>query len=143
MKTKLVLFSLLVALIVVSVGCAKTFSEEDVKSFAHPLTEMALVAFDTSDFAAIAPTFTEDMQAALPESQFLSLAKQLKELIGDYVRNSIKYVSASQKGTIITVLYEATYTNDSPVQITISFEQVAGEYKIAGIYFNSAKIRGK
>ncbi|NCO27675.1 MAG: hypothetical protein AUJ99_05955 [Caldisericum sp. CG2_30_36_11] len=137
----------LVAVILIGlilVGCGgKGYTEDDVKSFAHPLTEKVLLGLNNEDYSMFASDFNEDMQTGIPEEQFSSLLSQIKGKVGDYVPDSKKFVSATQKGSYITVVYDAKFTQEDSVKITISFEQIEGTYKISGLYFNSPKLQGK
>lgn len=144
MNKKVLIIFLALALFVIAAGCkSPKITENDVKDYAPSLTERALIAVEKGDYASLAPILTDEMQVVMPEDKFNEISTKVNQLVGSYIRNSIKFQAAEKKGTQITVLYYADYTNDSPVQITITFENVTGEYKIAGLYFNSAKISGQ
>jgi hypothetical protein len=123
------------------IGCGgKGYTEDDVKSFAHPLTEKVFLGLNNEDYSMFASDFNEDMQKGIPEEQFSSFLSQTKGKIGKYVPDSKKFVSATQNGSSITVVYNAKFAQEDSVKITISFEQSAGTYKISGLYLNSPKL---
>lgn len=143
MNKKILVLLLVICIGFAFVGCKKVYTEDDVKGFAHPLTEKILLSLNSENYTSFSSDFNSDMQTALPEENFPSFVNQVKGVIGEYVQSSIKFVSAAQNGKYITVLYNAEYTEDSPVQVQISFEKVGSDYKVAGLYFDSAKLRGK
>jgi len=133
---------LLVALLMV--GCAKTFKEDDVKDFAHPITENLLIGFNEGNYARFSQDFDEVMLKGIPEEKFGDLLSEIKGKIGDYIEDSKRFVIAVQKKNYITVIYNAGFAQEtSQVKITISFEKVGDSYKVAGLYFNSPKLSEK
>jgi hypothetical protein len=141
-KKFLIFLSVLFALLLFA-GCAKHFTENEVKGFAQPITENLLTGFNEENYARFSQDFDEAMLKGIQESAFANLLSQIKGKIGNYVGGSIKFSTAYQQDSYIVVIYNATFTEEtSDVTITISLEQVNGEYKVAGLYFNSPKLGG-
>lgn len=137
---------ILIALIFILLlsGCTtKILKESDVEAFSNTLTENVLIGLNEENYTKFSSDFNESMLKGIPEDSFINLLKQIKGKIGEYIEGSKKFNAAAKNGKYITVIYYASFAEEESVKITISFENINGEYKIAGLYFDSPKLRGQ
>lgn len=143
MKKRLFILTALIFLFLFS-GCAtKILKESDAATFANTLTENILLGFNKENYAKFSADFTENMLKSISESSFVNLLQQIKGKIGNYKEGSKKFNTAAKNNNYITVIYYAEFTEEESVKITISFENINGKYKVAGLYFDSPKLRGQ
>ena len=144
MKLKLAVSLLLVVILLFSFGCAAKVDVEAVRSYADSMTENLLIGMNKEDYTVFSRDFDEAMKKAIPESKFSDLIAQINGKIGSYVPNSKEFERAYKTGKFVNVVYKAKFTNESsPVTVRIVFNEVNGEHKISGIWFNSPKLRKK
>jgi len=142
-KAVAVLAGLLIAGIVLT-GCSvKTLKESDV-SFADGMAENVLVAETERNYDMWSKDMDETMLKAVPRDKFEALIiGPIRGTIGDYVAGSKKFSAAVESKGSTTVQYMAKFTSEDQVKVTISFNDVGGQKKIAGEWYDSQKLRGK
>ena len=141
---KKVLLVALVAIFLVTVGCTgtKTLTEQDVQSFAPEITENLLIGLNEENYEKFSRDFNDTMLKGISKDKFSDFLSQIKGKIGSYVPNSKKFSAAVLTNQGYTVIYYATFSEDSSVKITITFQTSEDTYKVAGLYFDSPKLRG-
>jgi hypothetical protein len=142
-KVVAVLAVLLIAGVVLT-GCSvKALKESDV-SFADGMVENVLVAETERNYDMWAKDMDETMLKAIPKDKFeLLIIDPIRGKIGEYVAGSKKFSAAVESKGSTTVQYVAKFTNEEQVKVTISFNDVGGQKKIAGEWCDSQKLRGK
>jgi hypothetical protein len=110
-----------------------------IRSYADQTTENVLTALNDDDYAAFIEDFNQQMKSVTSQTSFDQLYDMIKTKVGKYV--SMEFESVTEQNNIITVRYLTQYTNEpSGVWITISFDS---SQKVAGLFFNSPKIKGQ
>ena len=142
-KVVAVLTVLLIAGVVLT-GCSvKALKESDV-SFADGMVENVLVAETERNYDMWAKDMDETMLKAIPKDKFeLLIIDPIRGKIGEYVAGSKKFSAAVESKGSTTVQYVTKFTNEEQVKVTISFNDVGGQKKIAGEWCDSQKLRGK
>ena len=144
MKARVLVSFLLVMLLIFSVGCAAKIDVDAVRSYADPMTENLLTAMNNKNYELFSKDFDDAMKKAIPKSEFSSLIAQINGKIGEYVPNSKKFDRAYKTGKFVNVVYKAEFTKEtSPVTVRVVFDEINGEHKISGIWFDSPKLRKK
>jgi len=132
------------SLVVLVSGCAKKpeIDVSEVRAYADPITENALLAMNENDYAKFSEHFDETMKKAMPEAVFNQAIPAIKAKIGDYV--SKDFWKVEKKGAYTIVYYKAKYTEEpADVIVTVSFQEIEGEMYISGLLLNSPKLREK
>lgn len=129
--------------LVVSAFACTTETDSDIgriQKYADPITEDALIGMNEDDYAKFSKHFDETMRDALPEANFVHLRDTMKRVIGDY--KSKEFWMVEKQGEYTVVRYKTRYTTEpADVIVTVSFHEVEGETYLAGIWFDSPKLR--
>ncbi|ACA59272.1 conserved hypothetical protein [Candidatus Desulforudis audaxviator MP104C] len=123
-------------------GCGRgeTVDVDQVRSYADPMAENILQAFNDDDYDRFFKDFSQtEKRAAPPEPEFLETNEQIKNRIGDYV--SKEYWQNEAKDGLVTVFYRAKFTGEDDVLVRAIFREVDGEMKVAGFWLDSPKLR--
>jgi len=111
-----------------------------VQTYADPITEDTLIGINENDYAKFSRHFDEAMKNAIPEANFVQLSAALKPIIGDYTSKEFWTVERQEEYTIVK--YKAKYTIEpADVIVTVSFHEIEGETYLAGLWFDSPKLR--
>ena len=141
--TVLVIFILSASLLAAS-GCSSAEADREYIDFAEDAAEEYLVAANNRDFPAFSAHLSKEMEAALPEAEFLKFAGQMEAMIGKYIEGSKEFVKLEKKSGYIIIVYDTEYTDEpAGVEFRLTLQKVEGEIKIAGSWFNSPKLRGE
>lgn len=129
--------------LVVSASACTNEPDSDIgriQKYADPITEDALIGMNEDDYAKFSKHFDETMRNAVPEANFVQLSDTMKQVIGDYISKEFWMVEKQEEYTVVG--YRAKYTTEpADVIITVSFHEVEGETYLAGIWFDSPKLR--
>jgi hypothetical protein len=113
---------------------------DQVRSYADPITENILIATNEGNYTKYSEHFDATMKNALPESVFLETNAMIKAKIGTYV--SKEFWKVESKNQYIIVYYKATFTQEpADVIVKIVFQELEGEMKVSGLWFDSPKLR--
>lgn len=113
-------------------------------SYAGQMTDNIISGLQNRDYTAFSRDMGDTIKSAMTEDNFNALADMLKQKIGDYQNKSFGGVSeVEQNGVKYTVVvYTAKYSNEpGDVLITVTFGGEKGAEKVAGLLFNSPKLR--
>lgn len=125
-------------LMVTVVSCATKPEPE----YADTITEGILQAINENDYAGYTKHFDEVMKNAVPESLFRQTRTAIKEQIGDYISKTFWKVTTQDGYTI--VVYKAKFSQEpKDVTVRVVFQEISGEIYVAGLWFDSPKLRGK
>ena len=128
-------FSLLAA------GCSRGLDESEVP-YADSMLENILEGIAERDYSKFSMDFSENVKSAVKEEDFHSLIASLDEDCGEYEKRSfLSAVRAAGAGSEITIVkYQATYSRDSDVVITIYFSELQETMVIEGLLFDSPSL---
>lgn len=113
---------------------------EQVRGYADPVTENILVAMNEGDYAIYSEDFDQTMKNAMTEAVFDETNTVIRSKIGDYV--SKEFWKAESKDQYTIVYYKAKFT-DEPADVTVRvvFQEINGEMKVSGLWFDSPELR--
>ncbi len=111
-----------------------------VRGYADPVTEQILVAMNGIDYAMYSEDFDQTMKNAMTEAVFDETNAAIKSKIGNYV--SKEFWKAESKDQYTIVHYKAKFT-DEPADVTVRvvFQEINGEMKVSGLWFDSPELR--
>jgi hypothetical protein len=119
------------------VSCSKTLSAEEIKikKTTDPMTENYFISINNEDYSRFSRDFDDGMKNAVTKENFNQLILAVKDGLGEYVPDSIKFVTiASEKG-FTAVYYDADFSKKSDVKIKMVFSKISNELKISGQWF--------
>ena len=140
-----VMIAAIVVAVAVSAGCmekngAEVADVEQVREYADPITEHILMAMNENDYAKYAEDFDQTMKNAMTEAVFDEANAITKSKIGDYV--SKEFWKAESKDQYMIVHYKAKFTDEpGDVTVRVVFQEIGGEMKVSGLWFDSPKLR--
>jgi len=142
-KTGLIVVLLLLA--VAMTGCGESeepMEQSDEPEYAGAIIESILQAFNAGDYAAYSEHFDEAMKKAMNKTVFNGTRDFIRARIGDYV--SRKFVESQAAQEIYTVvIYQAKFSEENAVKVTITFLETDDYVYVSGLYFDSPKLRGQ
>ena len=113
---------------------------DQVRSYADPITESILIATNEDNYTKYSEHFDATMKKALSESVFLETNAMIKAKIGTYV--SKEFWKVETKNQYIRVYYKARFTQEPDnVIVTVVFQELEGDMKVSGLWFDSPKLR--
>jgi hypothetical protein len=119
-------------------ACAKKPEPE----YAASITEGILVAMNDNDYVKYSEHFSEEMKNALPESVFEQANAEITAKIGKYV--SAEYLKLEYQDIYTIVYYKANFTQEPEgVTVKVVFQEIDGGIYVAGLWFDSPKLRGR
>ena len=144
MSKKLVLIAcgllvLLASITLVSACAPEPEPEYTEPEYAGPIAESILQAANEGDYATYSERFNEEMRSAATEAAFLEVSAILKAKIGEYV--SKEFWKVEDEGGFTIVYYKANFTQEPEVTVRVVFEEIAEEVYVAGLWFDSPKLR--
>ncbi len=148
MESRVITGAMIVAVIVaaaISGGCIEKSGVdvddvEQVRGYADPITEQILVAMNENDYAKYSEDFDQTMKNAMTVAVFDEKNAAIRSKIGDYV--SKEFWKAESKDQYTIVHYKAKFT-DEPADVTVRvvFQEINGEMKVSGLWFDSPELR--
>lgn len=140
MKIKIIIF-LISLFIILNLSCSK-IDVNEVREYADPMTENLLIGRNEKNYEKYSKDFSDKMKEAVSEDKFLESIDLIEGKIGKYIENSKKFDSVTKNNNYIIVTYKAKFTNESNnVTVRTVFEDVNGEMKISGEFYDSPKLR--
>ncbi len=144
MRRKILVFLSVTAIIlsVAAVGCNNEVDEEII-SFTDTAVENVLVSLNEQDFESYNKDMDDEMLKVVTEEYFTTLFTYLKDAIGEYEKDSKRYIDSYVQGDIYVVIYGADYTEEPEDVIVTGVVSVTddGVYQISGTWFDSPKLR--
>ncbi|MDI6860870.1 MAG: DUF3887 domain-containing protein [Caldisericia bacterium] len=137
-KTFLILFLILFLL----TSCITKIDVNKVREFADPIVENLLISRNEKDYERYSKDFSDEMKRVVTKEKFLESINLIEGKIGKYIVGSKELYAAIKQKNYIIVTYKAKFTNEtSDVIIRIVFEEINGEMKVSGEWFDSPKLR--
>jgi hypothetical protein len=111
-------------------------------SYSREITENIMLAINSNDFSKYSSDFDPTMKQAMTQQAFDQVRSSITGKIGMYVPGSLKFSQAASQTKYIVVIYTCKFADEpADVIITISFQSIDGKNLVAGLYFNSPKLR--
>jgi hypothetical protein len=108
--------------------------------YADAITEGILLAMNENDYAQYSQHFTEDMKNAAPEAVFQQTNALIKAKIGSYV--SKEFWKVQDEGIYTSVYYKGKFSEETgDVSVKVVFQEISGDIYVAGLWFDSPKLR--
>ncbi len=130
-----IILGIILVLVLVS-GCGQKAAEP---SYAGEMTDNVLNSINEGNYTSFSRDLDQTMIEALPEAAFNGMRSQLQDKIGDFV--SKQFSTTVLQGEYTTVVYNAKYTKEDEVKITISFRVIDGANRVSGLYFDAPSLR--
>lgn len=148
MKNKKLYFGLIIIFILfiyLFFSCQKNdIKYSDIAYFAEPIIQDFCAGFTTDDYTNFAQTFSNYLSKPIPAENLAILFTNIGNKIGKYVPQTVSYKSIKKIKNIYIVSYTASFTEETePVNITLNFEKVFNEFKLAGFSVDSPKLRNE
>ena len=122
-------------------GCGKPLEEADVM-YAGPMLDTILEGIRVGDYDQFSRDFSEAMKDSIGEEDFPAIVADLHAKLGDYEGRSFTSAVRARNPAVdlMIVKYQARYTNDSDVTITIYFSESNGTRLIEGFLIDSPSL---
>lgn len=140
-KLLLIICGVVITLAVTLAMCACTPEASYVEpEYAPPIAEGILLGINEADYASYSEHFNEDMKSVVTETTFMDLRAQLQDKIGSYVAR--EFWKTEEQGGYTVVYYKAEFTEEpEDVIVRVVVEEIEGEIYVAGLWFDSPKLR--
>jgi hypothetical protein len=136
----LVIFGIMALLI----GCSSSTTPVNilvVESSVDPIVTNILTSLNNNDYTGFAQNFDQTMKNTINQATVSKLYSQMQTTVGDY--QSDVFFSAANKGSSVTVVYLAQYSNEpADVTATLTVQVINGTYQVQGLIFNSPNLAG-
>lgn len=140
MKIKIFITIFLLLLFIIS--CGTKIDVNKVREYADPMTENLLIGRNEKNYEKYSKDFSDEMKKAITKEKFIESVDLIEGKIGKYIEDSKKFYMAKKEKNYIIVTYKAKFTNEtSDVTVRIVFEEINGEMKISGEWYDSPKLR--
>ena len=129
-----------ILILLVMIPGATACAEKPLPEYADSITESILLAMNEDNYAKLSEHFNEEMKDTLSESVFRKNYNFMVLIIGDYV--SKEFWKTEERGIYKTVYYKADFTEEPDgVIVKVVFQEIDGEVYVAGLWFDSPKLR--
>lgn len=129
-----------ILILLVMIPGATACAEKPLPEYADSITESILLAMNEDNYAKLSEHFNEEMKDTLSESVFRKNYNFMVLIIGDYV--SKEFWKTEERGIYKTVYYKTVFTEEPDgVIVEIVFQEIDGEVYVAGLWFDSPKLR--
>jgi hypothetical protein len=124
-------------------GCSRPAqSSLPEPSYSREITENVMLAINSNDFSKYSRDFDPTMKQAMTQQAFEQVRTSITSKIGMYVPGSLQFSQAILQTNYIVIIYTCKFADEpGDVTITISFQSIDGNNLVAGLYFNSPKLR--
>ena len=110
--------------------------------YADAIAEGILQAMNDNDYPRYSEHFNEVMKNAVPENVFPQGNTLIKARIGDYV--SKEFWKVEEEDSYTVVHYKAKFTKEpGDVLVRVVFQEITGKVYVAGLWFDSPRLRQK
>ena len=126
-------------------GCGqsdKSVEQSEEPAYAEAITESIMQAYNDCDYDTYSEHFDPAMKKAMNETVFYGTRDFIRARVGDY--QSKKFVESRVAEEIYTmVIYQAKFSEEDAVKVTITFLETDDYVYVSGLYFDSPKLRGQ
>ncbi len=128
---KVLLCIVMLLLITASLACSAEPANAD------EITKNLLQAVNDGDYTTYMGYFAEDIRWGLgSEQDFYVEVAAIKDQLGEYEANSLKYRKTEKENSLISVFYKAKFTKDPEVTVKSAFREVLGKTQMVGSWLN-------
>lgn len=118
-------------------GCGKELSETDVP-YAGPMLDNILEGIADQDYEKFSKDFSPNMKESVKENDFQALVATLDTKLGEYEERSFSNATQTKSAMdVMLVTYQARYSKESDVKITMYFSDSNGNKLIEGFLIDS------
>jgi hypothetical protein len=111
-------------------------------SYSREITENIMLAINSNDFFKYARDFDPTMKQAMTQQAFEQVRNSITSKIGMYVPGSLQFSQTTQQTKYVVIVYKCKFADEpDDVTVTISFQSIDEKNLVAGLYFNSPKLR--
>ena len=140
MKIKINIF--LISFLIILILYSLNIDVNKVRKYLNPITENLLIGRNEKNYEKYSKDFSDEMKKAVSQEKFLESIDLIEGKIGKYIENSKKFDLATKNNNYIIVTYKAKFTDESSdVTVRIVFEDINGEMKISGEFYDSPNLR--
>lgn len=118
----------------------KQGEEKRILEIANPITDGILRGFNENDYAEYSRNFSEIMLRSLGKAKFEETRDFIISKTGKYMSRGDPQVV--DQGPYAIVVYRAKFREESEVFVKVVFSKNDPENKVAGLWFDSQKLRG-
>jgi hypothetical protein len=116
---------------------------EQVLASGEPIADHLFKGMNDGDYQAFSRDFNVEMKKALDEKAFNQMAQSFSQKIGQYQSRQVVKVEAIENLYVIT--YQAKFEKEDPVSIRLTLrpQTEAVPMQVAGLWFDSPKLRSQ
>jgi len=114
-------------------------NNEELTSQLDSLGQNFFKGLTTDDFQMASKDFVPDFANEMTAQRFSEVKKTIQERIGTLTHTATPKLTTDNN--LFTLDYLASFELEDNVMIRLVFQQENGDYKIAGIWFDSPKLR--
>jgi hypothetical protein len=137
---------LVLALAALPAACGGSPAETNLPEpdYAGEIAENMLISLNNGDYDSFTRDFDNTMKDAVTQEVFdTQFIQNIRGIIGNYEPGSKQFFQAASQAQYTIVFYFAEYTEESgAVLVRVTFQQIEGRPYIAGLLWNSPKLRG-
>jgi hypothetical protein len=114
---------------------------EQVLASSEPVADNLFKGMNDTDYATFSRDFDSAMKKGLDEKAFNTLTQTFSQKIGKYQSRQIEKVE--QIENLYTVTYQAQFEKENPVSVRLTLRQATATtpMQVAGLWFDSPKLR--
>jgi len=134
MVSSLIIITILSAVLVACGGAPEP-------DYANDIAERILTAINDDNYDQYSEFFTAEMKDKMPEPTVRQLNSSFRLEIGNY--ESKEFWKTETAGQYSSVFYKARFANEpEDVIVKVVFQRTGGRVYVAGLWFDSPKLRG-
>lgn len=114
---------------------------ERIIAAADPIADNLFLGMNKHDYSIFSRDFDDMLKKALDENSFKEMSVFFDPKIGAYVSRELDKIQTVD--TLYVLTYTARFEDDEKVAFQLSLRPYEDTYQIAGLYFDSVKLRGK
>ena len=115
---------------------------DDVREHSDRITENILLGMNNDNYTEFSEHFDQTMKNTMSQAVFNETNALIKSKIGEYVSKQFWKAECENQFTI--VYYHARFTHEPDnVIIKVVLQDILGEIKVSGLWFDSPKLREK
>ncbi|MGI6278753.1 MAG: DUF3887 domain-containing protein [Patescibacteria group bacterium] len=135
----LIIITILAAFLLLKKPLILVNNREDLAAQLIPLSQHFFDNLAKGSYQEATSNFTDQMKQEMPPEELESLHNQINDRVGPLV--SLGNPQISKEGNSWILEYQAAFTKEETVLIRLIFTQENANYKIAGLWLDSPKLR--
>ena len=135
MKKRIKIFSLIIALLIISSLIISMSGCASVTKYSTPMTQNILAAYNSEDYAGFSKDFDDALKKELTPDNFADFISQIKGTLGNYKEGTLKFVAFNMVNGVNTVSYTADFDNKTGQAVDVVFQKINDVTKVTGLWF--------